>query len=173
MAITGTDIVWRLSGGAGNADPNASLGGVISSTAWAGGTLHDLFDIVTGDENAASDVEYRCVYIRNSHATLTWGPNIKVWLASQTAGGATIDIGLDPAGVGNGSTTGVATTVANENTAPAGVTFSNPTTKAGGLSPANVPNGSAFALWIRRTAANSAAAANDGATLQNEGDTPA
>jgi hypothetical protein len=172
VAIANTDIVWRLSGGASNSNVNASIGGVMSSTAWAGGSLHDLFDVVSGDENAASTVDYRCVYIRNSHGSLTWGPNIKAWLAAQTAGGATIDIGLDPAGVGNGSTTGVAATPANETTAPAGVTFSNPTTKAGGLAPANVPAGSAFALWIRRTAANSAALANDGATLQVEGDTP-
>lgn len=173
MAIADSDIVYRLSGGASNSNVNNSIGGVMSSTAWAGGTLHDLFDVISGDENAASTVDYRCVYVRNSHATLTWGPNIKVWITAQTAGGATLDIGLDPAGVGNGTTTGVAATPANETTAPAGVTFSGPTTKGTGLAPANVPAGSAFALWIRRTAANSAAAANDGATVRAEGDTPA
>lgn len=172
MAILDSEIQYRLSGGAGNTDPNASLGGVMSSTAWAGGTLHDLFDVVTGDENAASDVEYRCVYIRNANATLTWSL-IKVWFTAVTAGGADLAIGLDPAGVGNGSSTGVATTVANENTAPAGVTFSAPTTKATGLAPASVPAGSGFALWVRRSATNSAAANNDGGTLQAQGDTPA
>jgi hypothetical protein len=57
VAITASDLQTRLSGGGANADPNASLGGVMSSTAWAGGVLHDLFDVVTGDENAASEVE--------------------------------------------------------------------------------------------------------------------
>lgn len=172
MPIADSEIQWRLSGGGSNTDPNASLGGVMSSTAWAGGTLHDLFDAVSGDENAALDTEYRCVYIRNANASLTWS-NIKVWFSAVTAGGADLAIGLDPAGVGNGSTTGVAATIANENTAPTGVTFSAPTTKAGGLAPANVPAGSGFALWVRRTATNSAAASSDGGTVFAQGDTPA
>jgi len=174
MAILDSDIQFRLSGGAGNTDPNASIGGVMSSEPWTGGTLHDLFDAISGDENAASDVEYRCIYVRNGHATLTWGPNIKAWFSAVTAGGADLAMGLDLAGVGNGSTTGVADTIADENTAPSpAVTFSAPTSKATGLAPANVPAGNAFALWIRRTATNSAAQSNDGATIQVQGDTPA
>ena len=49
MAIVTGDILWKLSiktGSAGNSlaqtDPNASLGKYISTSAWAGGTLHDL-----------------------------------------------------------------------------------------------------------------------------------
>lgn len=172
MAIADSDIQFRLSGGASNSNVNLSIGGVMSSTAWAGGVLHDLFDVITGDENAASTVDYRCVYVRNGHGSLTWS-SVKAWLSAVTAGGADIAIGLDPAGVGNGSTTGVAATPANETTAPAGVTFSAPTTKGTGLAPASVPSANAFALWIRRTAANSAAAASDGATISVQGDTPA
>ena len=174
MPIVDAEITFRLSGGAGNAAPNSSLGGVMSSTAWTGGTLHDLFDVISGDDNATSKVDYRCVYIRNGNATLAWGPNIKVWFSAVTAGGADLAIGLDPAGAGNGSTTGVATTIANENAVPAGVAFSAPTDKASGLSgPASVPASNVFALWIRRTATNSAAVNNDGATIQVQGDTPA
>jgi hypothetical protein len=171
MAVQNSDIQFRLTGGSGNSNEDASLGGVMSSTAWAGGTLHDLFDPVTGDENAASDVEYRCIFVRNNNGSDTWGPNIKAWLSAVTAGGADIAIGLDPAGVGNGATTGVPTTVANENTAPAGVTFTNPTTKAGStLAPANVGPGAGFGLWIRRSATNSSQQSGDGATLSVEGD---
>lgn len=170
MPITTSDLATRLSGGASNSNQNLSIGGVMSSTAWAGGTLHDLFDVITGDENAASTVDYRCVYVRNGHATLTWlAP--RVWISAETAGGASAAIGLDPAGVGNGVTSGVAATPANETTAPAGVTFSAPTTKAEGLAIADIPPGSAQAIWIRRSAANSAAIDNDGATLTIEGDT--
>jgi hypothetical protein len=174
MPIADSDIQFRLSGGSGNSDPNASLGGVMSSTAWAGGTLHDLFDAVSGDENAASDVEYRCIYVRNNHGSLTWGPNIFAWFSAVTAGGADLAIGLATQGVGNGSTTGVASTIANENTAPSpSVTFVSPTTKAAGLAIPNLIAGNAHAIWIRRTATNSAAQANDGATIQVQGDTPA
>ena len=172
MPIVAGDIQTRLSGGSGNSNANASLGGVMSSTAWTGGTLHDLFDVITGDENAASDVEYRCIYVRNNHGSLTWLSPV-VWISAQTAGGAALAIGLDPAGVGNGSTTGVATTVANENTAPAGVTFTTPTTKGAGLAITDLDAGEAAAVWLRRTAANTAALDDDGATLSFEGDTPA
>ena len=51
MAIAAGDINTYLSGGASNSDPDASLGGAKSSTEWTGGTLHDLFDAVSGDEN--------------------------------------------------------------------------------------------------------------------------
>lgn len=169
MPIVTGDIQWRLSGGAGNASPAASLGGVMSSTAWAGGVLHDLFDAVTGDENAASDDEYRCVYVRNAHATLTWQA-VVTWLSAVTSGAADIAIGLDPVGNGNGSSTGVATTVANEDAIPAGVTFSAPTTKGAGLSIGDLAPSVGRAIWIRRTATNSAAQSGDGATIRCEGD---
>lgn len=173
MPIVDADIEYRLSGGSGNSDPNASIGGVMSSTVWTGGSLHDLFDIVSGDENAASEAEYRCIYVRNKHASLTWGPNLKAWFSAVTAGGANLDIGLDLAGQGNGSTTGVADTIADENTAPApAVTFSAPTTKGAGLSLPNIPAGNAHAIWVRRTAQNSGAVGNDGGTLMVQGDSP-
>jgi hypothetical protein len=172
MAIQTSDIQYRLSGGAANSNPNASLGGIMSSTAWAGGVLHDLFDVITGDENAASDVEYRCVYVRNAHGTLTW-ESVKAWLTAAVAGGADLAIGLDPAGAGNGSTTGVAVVAANEGAAPAGVTFSAPATKSAGLSLGDIAAGQAYAIWFKRSATNSAPLDDDGATLNVEGDTAA
>lgn len=53
MAITATDIQFRLSGGSGNTDVNASLGGAKSSTQITSASLHNLFDQVSGDESAA------------------------------------------------------------------------------------------------------------------------
>ncbi len=65
MAITATDVLFKLSiktGTAGNqnaqSDVNASLGKYISTTQITDATLNNLFDDVSGDENAASDVEY-------------------------------------------------------------------------------------------------------------------
>lgn len=43
MAIIDSEIQYRLSGGASNSDPNASLGGVKSSTAW----VNNMFDDVS------------------------------------------------------------------------------------------------------------------------------
>lgn len=154
-------------------DSDLSLGEFASSTLLVDNTLHNLFDVITGDDNSGLDVEYRAIWIANDHGSLTL-ENPKVWMSSEVAGGANIAIGLDPAGVSsstNASAQGAE--VGDEDTAPAGVTFTSPTTKAGGLAPANVPNGSGFMLWVRRTATDSAALNNDGVQLTVEGDTAA
>lgn len=174
MPIVSGDILSLLSGGGANSDPNASLGGVISSTAIADATLHNLFDRVSGAESEAGDIEYRCFYFKNNHGTLTLKSPV-IWISQDTPNADNeADIGLDPAGVGNGSTTGVATTVADESTAPAGVTFSHPTTEGTGLAVSDIPPGEAIAVWVRWTV-DAAAAADDleNAIITIKGDTEA
>ena len=179
MPIASTDLLFKLSinTGPGNstAQPNVndSLGGFMSSTQVTDATLHNLFDVVTGDENALSDVEYRCIFIHNAHASLAL-QGAKVWISAEVAGGATAAIALDQTGVVTaGLTTAQAERVANENTAPTGETFSAPTTKATGLLIGDIAAGSVQAIWIRRSAANTAAVSNDGVTIRVEGDTAA
>lgn len=174
MAIATTDIKKRLSGGATNTDPNASLGGVKSSTEMAPASANNLFDDVSGTESAAGDIEYRCLYLHNAHATLTL-QNTVVWIGANTPSpGSDVAIGLDPAGVGDGSTTGVAVTVADEGTAPTGVAFSAAPDEANGLTVGDIPPGESIAIWIRRTiTAGAAAYNNDSMTLNWSGDTAA
>lgn len=180
MAIASTDLLFKLSttaGSAGNStaqgSPNSSLGKYISTTQITDATLNNLFDDISGDENAANTVDYRCFFVHNAHASLTWLAPF-VWIYSEVAGGASVAIGLDPAGVtAIGSSSAQAATIATETTAPAGVSFSSPTTKGAGLSLANIPAGSCAAIWVRRTAANSSALNNDGCTIRVEGDTTA
>lgn len=176
MAITSGDLATRFSGGAANTNKDASLGGAMSTVGggiWTGGTLHDLFDIVTGDENAASESEYRCVYLQNNHGSLTY-QNVKFWVSAEQAGGATFAIALGAATDAAASATPTAVgPVANENTAPSGPTFSTPTDKASGLDIGDIGAGFAFPVWFRRTTANSAALDNDSATVSFEGDTAA
>lgn len=179
MAIVSGDILWKLSttaGSAGNSNTStqaASLGKYISTTAWAGGVKNDLFNDVTGDENAASVVKYRCLFVHNSHATISY-QNAVVWIASQVSSGADLAIGVDPAPASAiGSVSAQAATIANELAAPAGVSFSSPTTKSGGISLGTIAAGSCRAVWVRQTAANTAAVNNDGGVLQVEGDTTA
>lgn len=180
MPITDTDLLVKLSiktGSAGNSlaqsDVNASLGKYISTTQITDATLNNLFDNVTGDENAASDVEYRCFFIHNAHATLTL-IDPKVWLSAEVAGGAVAAIGIDTtAASAIGDSSAQALEVANESTAPVGVTFSAPTTKGAGLSLGDLPAGQTRAVWMRRTAANTGAVNDDGATVRVEGDTGA
>lgn len=169
MAIVASDLKIRLSGGAANSDVNAALGGAKSSVEVTDNTTHNLFDQVSGTESSAGDTEYRCVYLHNGHGSLT-AQNTHVYISSNTpASDTTIDIAL--AGEGLNAT---AETVANENTAPVGETFSAPTTYAGGLDMGNIPAGQHYGLWIRRTITAGAAAVNDDAvTIKYDCDTAA
>lgn len=169
MPISSSDLLFKLSGGAANAAPNSSLGGAMSSTQITSAQVANLFDNVSGDESAAGDIEYRCFYIHNNHGTLAL-QNAVVWLSQLTpSADSEVDIGLDPAGNGQ-----PATTIADESTAPAGVAFSRPTSKAGALSIGSLAAGSYRAIWIRRTINAGAAAVNaDNCIVRVEGDTAA
>lgn len=180
MPIASTDILYKYSvttGAAGNTTAGTAAGSngkYISTTPIQDATLDNLFDDVTGDENAASNVDYKCIFIHNNHATLTL-QSTKIWLASEVAGGANTAIATDNIGITPVGQSGAqASTIANEDTAPTGVSaFSSPTTKAAGLTLGDIPAGSCVAVWIKRTATNSAAQNNDGVTLRVEGDTAA
>lgn len=178
MAITATDILYKFSVAAAAGDTTAgtaagSLGDQISTTQITDATLHNLFDVVSGDENAASEAEYRCFFVHNNHGSLTW-ENVVVWLSAEVGGGAVAAISVDTTGVTpKGQASAQAKTVADENTAPATQTFSSPTTKGTGLSIGNIAAGSVQGIWVRRTAANTGAVNNDGVTIRCEGDTAA
>lgn len=179
MPITASDVEFRRSTTAGSAgdstpqaDPNAALGKYLATTVAPPG-IRGVFDDISGAENAASDVEYRCLFITNLHPTITWG-DVKLWLASETAGGADLAIGVDPAGVSdNDSAAAQAATIANESTAPAGVTFSSPTTMETALDLGDIGPDQAAAFWARRTAADTPAINGDGGIFRIGGDTGA
>jgi hypothetical protein len=173
MPITSTDIVYRLSvvtasaGDTTASTPDASLGDQVSTTAITTATLNNLFDNVSGAEAAAGDVEYRCFFVLNNHATLTL-QGAKLGITSQTAGGGTIDFGLDPTAISaKGAAGAQAVTIANESTAPAGVTFAGTEVTIGDLAPGQVK-----AVWLRRTVTAGAGALNpDGVIIYCTGDT--
>jgi hypothetical protein len=180
MAIISTDIQFFLSvltGAAGNSTagtPGGSLGKYISTTQLSGTALNNLWDDVSGDENAASEAEYRCIFVLNNHATLTLLSPV-VWIFAETAGGASVALSVDTTvASAKGSASAQAKQVVDENTAPASQTFvTTPISKATGLALGDLPAGQVRGIWIRRTAANSAALDNDGYTLRVEGDTAA
>lgn len=180
MAITSSDIKVMLSiktGSAGDtlaqSDPNESLGKYVSTTE-ASSNVNELFDVVTGAENAASDVEYRCVFVKNTHATLTYLSSV-VFMSSPVSGGAAAAIGLDTTAKSDAdSASAQALEVANESTAPSGVSFSTSAIDvASGLSIGDLAPDEVKAIWIRRTAANTAALDDDGFTLSFSGDSAA
>jgi len=176
-AITSGELLFKysVSAAAGNTTASsaaASLGDQISTTVWAGGSANDLFDDISGAENAASTVDYRCIFIHNSNASNAL-ENAVVYLSAETAGGANIAIATDniaASAIGSGSAQ--AAVIGSETTAPSGVSaFSSPTTAGAGLSLGTIPAGQCKAIWIRRTATNSAALSNDGVTIAVTGDT--
>ncbi len=162
MPILTTDIQYRLSGGAANASALASIGGAKSNTA----APSALFDDVASAESAAGDNEYRCIYIHNAHATLAL-QNAVLWISANTTGNRL------SVGAGTSAVNATESAVADENTAPGGVTFSQPGSKGAGIALGNIPAGQHKAVWVRRAIAAASSASNDTYTLRVEGDTAA
>jgi hypothetical protein len=150
------DFSTRLSGGASNSNGSAALGGVKSSNVMDA-AVDQFFDAKGAAEALAGRVEYRCVYLHNSHPTKTMTA-ARVWIRTNTPlAGTTIDIG-----VGTAAVNATEQTIANETAAPSGVTFSAPSTNTAGLALGNIPAGQHKAFWVRLTVtAGSGSSLND------------
>lgn len=142
MPIQTTDIRIKLSGGASNANPSASLGGAKSSV----DAPVSVFDDATSAEAGTGAVEFRCVYIFNGHASLTL-QNAHVWLSANTPSiTTTVDIG-----VGTSAVNATEQTVANEKTAPGSVTFTAAATEQTAIALGDLPPLQGRAVWFRRS----------------------
>ncbi|RKX83314.1 MAG: hypothetical protein DRP70_14960 [Spirochaetes bacterium] len=151
------NIILRLTGGSSNIDPNSSLGGAKSTDSGAiintaNTNLNNLFDNISKLENSEGTVDYRCIMIENDTGTT----------GELFANGAVFLEGAPKAiaKVGFGTYNTNATTIANENTPPAGITFSIPIEASPLVFPddAKLDPGEYLALWIERTAQNVAGA---------------
>ena len=168
---------YSVSAAAGNTTSGTaatSLGDQISTTTIADATLNALFDDISGAENAASTVDYRCIFIHNNNASNAL-QNAVIWLSAEVANGASIAIAIDNLSASAiGAGVAQAAVIGAETTTPSGVgAFSSPTTFGTGLSLGTIAAGSCRAVWFRRTAANNAALNNDGVTWSVQGDTGA
>ncbi len=162
MPIVSSDIKYRLSGGASNTLPIASLGGAKSSTD-AGSTL---FDNVDSAQAASGSIEYRCFYVHNNHGTLTMLA-AKAWIQANTPSGDTV-LAM---GLGTSAVNATEQTVAGETNAPSGVTFVSAADEANSIALGDIPAGQHRAVWVRRTVTAGAAAFSDSATLRVKCDT--
>lgn len=182
MPITDADIDYRLSvktGTAGNTTAGTiagSLGKYVSTTVMTNAAVGNLFDDVSGTENAAgaASTEYRCLFVINNHATLAW-QNAVAYISNQIAGGANAEIAVDNiAPSAKGASAAQAAEIATEGTAPTGVgTFSAPTTQGTGLALGTINAGQVKAIWVKRIPANTVAVNSDGLDIQTVGDTAA
>lgn len=174
MPVVAADMKWYLSGGSGNTDPNASLGGEISATQIVDNTLSNLFDAVSAGEAALGDIEYRCAYLKNTHATDSLA-SVKLWIQSNTPSTSTvIAIALDPAGITNGvSPPAAVSSPLDENNPPPGVDFNLsplPVDETTAISIGTLDASECIAVWFRRTVtALAPAAAHDASTYRVEG----
>jgi hypothetical protein len=105
------------------------------------------------------------VYIHNNYTSEML--NSVVWISANTAS-ATTTLAI---GLGTSAVNGTEQTVANESTAPVGVTFSEPASQGAGIALGTIPAGQHRAIWLRRTInAATAAVASDSATLSTYAD---
>jgi hypothetical protein len=163
MSIIATDLKMYLSGGAANADPALALGGAISTTLM--GT--NLFDSVSSGEASAGDTEYRGIYIKNTHATLSL-TTAKIWIQSNTP---SADSAITIAPCDEGASASMET-IGTENTAPTGPTFVTAVDEANAISLGTLAAGAYYGIWVKRVIGASAEAyANDTFTLRVKGDT--
>lgn len=164
MPIVSTDIKYRLSGGAANTDPLAALGGIKSTTDMS----TNLLDTVSSVEAAAGDTEYRCFYVHNAHATLAL-ESAKIWIQANTPSADTIlEIGL-----GTSALNATEQTIADEQTAPSGVSFAAAANEGAAVALGSIPAGQHRAVWVKRIITAAAAASDDTANLRVKGDTAA
>lgn len=178
MSIVAGDIKIRgttTSGAAGNSTAfggaGTSLGKYATSDDITDATANNLFPDVTGAENAVSNVDYQAIGVYNSNGATDW-TDVTIYLSAETAGGVSCAVGADTtAASAIGSAGAQLLTIANKDTAPAGVSFTTATTYAAGTNIGTIPHGDVKGLWIRRTASNSAALSSDDVTLGIAGDT--
>jgi hypothetical protein len=151
MAIIAANLAFYLTGGAGNTLPAASLGGVISSTAFTDNTLQNLFANVTPAEALAGSVKYRALSFKNLAAETAYGAVL--YLSQETSSAdTTVAIAYDSTGTQS---------VVDENTAPTGLSFSTPLSLAAGIALGDVAASGVARVWFRRTVSPGAVAASD------------
>ena len=158
MPVLESDIVPKLttkSGSAGatlTSTPAASLGKYVSITNVDLSTiLNNIIRDITAAESAAGITIYRAIAIQNNSGTDSWTPT--AWLpAGASSGGVSVAIGVDPAAASDkDSASAQGAEIANETTAPVGVTFSSPTTSGGAISLGAIAVDFVKFLWIRVT----------------------
>ena len=168
MAITSGDLEILLTGGAANSDPNASIGGAVSSTQLVNNSKNNLFDKVSAQEAEDGLEDYRCEALKNDHATLTYKGS-KVWIRQNTSSGDTaVEIGASAQGINANPTA-----IADDETAPTGVTFTAPATEGAAISIGDIPPGQFFCYWTKRDVDPNAAAAADQYQIEVIGETDA
>lgn len=186
MAIATTDIDWYLTGAASDGgvqtNPNLSFGGYRAASEITSAAASNIYDDVSGAEASAGDTEYRCICVRNNHATLTlYNPAVYINATTGTTDD-TISFAVEvPTG---GDTNGTCQTIGGESTSPTVnsgncANWSTATTKLAGQTlnigshDTNLDKSEIIYVWLKRViGAGAAAVADETWTVAIEGDSP-
>lgn len=143
----------RLTGGADNADPNASLGGVMSANEVAL-TINNLFRDITKSELDAGIILHRAIDVYNSGDAAC--KVVSAFVVPTTSPGTQVDFGLDA----------TAQEIVDEETVPADVVFDH--YEAGTALPINdIAAGAAQRIWCRLiVTAGCSPLADDGGSIE-------
>ena len=138
----------------------SDIGGAIAAVL-TDDALNNIWDDVSSGDASAGDTEYRCSYVKNTHASLS-------------VANVFVDIGTDPAesnfeiSLGAAGLNGTETEIADEDTAPAGTSFGT-----GRIDMGTLAAGDSFPFWIKRIVAGGAGAATpDSGVVNICGDDP-
>jgi len=175
--LSSSDIYFMYTGEAsGPSDATLSIGGTMNVNTITSAQANNIFDDVTGDESTSGEMEYRCIAIKDSHATAQM-LNAKVWITGFVAAGGTADtinfaIQETSGGSLSNEIADVYTAPTQEFTVPAAGGGTVAWTEEG--SPSNTltygtvdANGGWFGLWLSRTVPPSSDAfSNRSVTIQ-------
>ncbi|AJT61132.1 hypothetical protein AVU32_gp291 [Vibrio phage ValKK3] len=150
-----------------------SLGGGISATELVSGQVHDLFDAVPSSEASSGRVEYRLIYVKNNHPSLTLYDAMVYMSANTASADSTIELGLDPVALNGVDSLITLDDEVDSGTELSTVIFGEHSTFESGLDIGNLAAGEYRAIWVRRTINAGAAAALEAATITVRGDTDA
>ncbi len=110
-----------------------------------------VFDNVSALESLNGDIEYRCLYVKNTNGTDT-AFDVRLWVKSQPVGPDELDIALDTGGK-NVTAIGPLSNEEDGTALLTGLVWSRPSTQSAGLLLGNMSPGDEYAFWIRRTVA--------------------
>jgi hypothetical protein len=135
-----SECVFTLTGGAANVDPNASLGGDGSSELLSTTALHNLFGPTDPtDITVSAHVTYRAIDILNNGDALA--KLVEFFVVDTTNAESAIAIWYEAA---------PGQSIADENTAPVGATWTQPLVGTR-QSIANIAINGRARIWIRKT----------------------
>lgn len=164
MAGATADIRIRRSTTAGSAgfsttqaNPQACLGKFMSTTELPVGR-NTLVADYSGTDSADAQTRYHCLFAHNNEVTDS-APGVTIHLAGgDPAGGVAVALAVDPTAASAEGSTSAQALQATSLTAPGvsitGLSYSTPTSDAGGLALGTLTAGQCRAFWVRTTGLN-------------------